>query len=498
MNTRNIFLTILIAVLSPVWLFAQNEEDALRYSQLFNAGNSARSMSMGGAFGALGADISVLSLNPAGMAVYRRSTFSVSPTYIYDNTHTTYLGNKAYDSDSRLSLGNIGMVYAYSAGNDNGWSNFNFGFSYIKRTDFYQYMTFSAINNDHSMLDYFVDNANGKSLDQLDDYQEGLAFDTWLIDTITGQPTYYGSVLSQYGDLPNSTYGESQRRRVSMGGNHSVTNFSFAANYGYKFYIGGTFTIRTVVYSRDTRHREEDVNNEIYDFKYFDYLYSLGTHGTAFTGELGAIFRPVPALRLGAAVHFPSVYKLHDNYRSYMESGFDTPDDQGNTTYKSNSRDGYYDYKLNSPFHFVGSVAFQFKKVGLLSLDYEYVDYAGMKFRNWGDNYDFFPINQNIRDAYKGTSNIRGGAEFRLGAAFLRAGMAYYGSPYKSTELNKNASTISYSGGIGYRSGMFSIDLGYSYLTHNENYVLYPNIDDDYATTWKGRHRVTATMNFYF
>ncbi len=47
-------------------VIAQNVDDALRYSQIFYGG-TARFMSMGGAFTALGGDISSLSQNPAGL-----------------------------------------------------------------------------------------------------------------------------------------------------------------------------------------------------------------------------------------------------------------------------------------------------------------------------------------------------------------------------------------------------------------------------------------------
>ncbi len=498
MNKKNILFTLAFVVLFSSGALAQNEEDALRYSQLFDAGLTARSLSMGGAFGALGADMSEMSINPAGIAVYRRSVFSITPTYLYDNTHGTYLGKRMYDSDSHFSLGNIGLVYTYNTGQDNGWVNFNFGFSSQKRTDFYKNMTISAVNDHSSMLDYFADNADGKTLDMLDNYEEGLAYDTWLIDTVAGNPNQYETVLSQYGDLPNSTYGELQRRQVLTYGSNAETNFNFSANYGYKFYVGGTFTIRSLSYSRTMKHSEDDVNNEIYDFNYFDYIYYLNTNGSAYAFSMGAIFRPVPMLRLGAAFHFPTVYRLHDSYSSTMESGFDTPDDQGYSTYTSKSPDGYYDYKLNTPFRFIGSVGLQIKKLGVVSLDYEYIDYPGMKFRNWGDTYDFSSTNEIIRNAYKGTSNIKGGAEVRFGSVFLRGGVAYYGSPYRSTELNKNASSVSYSTGIGYKTRMFSIDFGYAYLTHTENYVLYPNPDGDYASTWTGRHRVSGTISFNF
>ena len=53
-------------------LFSQSEIDALRFSREDLYG-TARAMSMGGAFGALGGDLTGVSINPAGIAVYRSS-----------------------------------------------------------------------------------------------------------------------------------------------------------------------------------------------------------------------------------------------------------------------------------------------------------------------------------------------------------------------------------------------------------------------------------------
>ena len=54
---------------------SQNETDALRYSYL-NYNGTARYAGLGGAMGALGADMSAISMNPAGMGRYSRSDFS--------------------------------------------------------------------------------------------------------------------------------------------------------------------------------------------------------------------------------------------------------------------------------------------------------------------------------------------------------------------------------------------------------------------------------------
>ena len=80
---------IIVLLFSSTILFAQNEVDALRYSENFNGG-TARYMSMGGAFGALGGDLSVLSTNPAGIAVFRTSKFSFTPGMYYNEINSNY------------------------------------------------------------------------------------------------------------------------------------------------------------------------------------------------------------------------------------------------------------------------------------------------------------------------------------------------------------------------------------------------------------------------
>ena len=57
--------------------FAQNEEDALRYSQQMSP-SSGRSWGMGGAMGALGADVSSFFTNPAGVGMYKRGGAEIS------------------------------------------------------------------------------------------------------------------------------------------------------------------------------------------------------------------------------------------------------------------------------------------------------------------------------------------------------------------------------------------------------------------------------------
>ena len=59
---------------------SQTFEDVLRYSSFYNEG-TARFNSMGGAFGALGGDLSAISINPAGSSIFIDSEFGVTLNY---------------------------------------------------------------------------------------------------------------------------------------------------------------------------------------------------------------------------------------------------------------------------------------------------------------------------------------------------------------------------------------------------------------------------------
>jgi len=89
-------------------IFAQNVDDALRYSQLFYTG-TARFMSMGGAFTALGGDMSTLSQNPAGLGVFRSSEISLSPQLLHNNTSANFHGISK-DYLYNFNLGQAGIV----------------------------------------------------------------------------------------------------------------------------------------------------------------------------------------------------------------------------------------------------------------------------------------------------------------------------------------------------------------------------------------------------
>ena len=493
---RIIVLTSIIIFSLPV-IHAQNELDALIYSQVYSIG-TARNVAMGGAFGAFGADFSTLSINPAGIGVYRSSELSITPAMYYTVTNSNYLGQNREELVSNFFLGSGGLVFTRTTGKESGLVNMNFGFGYNREDDYHQQIIMEGTNQSSSYLDYFASMADGYEPQELYPFEEGIAWDVYLIDSVIGQPLNYETVLSLWGNEPNSTYGQNQRRTLLTKGGKGEYVFSAGGNFGHKFYFGGTFGIHSLNYQQEMNHFEADQDNSITEFDYFTFRERLSSKGTAYSFKLGFMFKPIQILRLGAAIHFPYSYRIRQNYYTTIEAGYDTPDLNGDYTYQSSAyADEPYEYKVNVPFRAVGSVGVQLFKLALIGVDVEYVDYTTMRLKEGNDGYDFYDENQAIRDAYRGVVNFRGGGEVRLGLMYLRAGGAYYASPYTTSEANNGADYYSVNGGLGFREKSFFFDLAYSFSKRSEYYFLYPGNQAN-AENKMNKHGILATVGYKF
>jgi len=122
---NNLYIT-LIALLSSSFALAQNSVDVLRYSQT-NVGGTARSMAHGGAFGAVGADFSSLSINPAGIGLYKKSELSLTPTFYLSNVNSDLNGHSGFDHKNNFNMNNYGLVLVSGSAKKKGWKYFQFG-----------------------------------------------------------------------------------------------------------------------------------------------------------------------------------------------------------------------------------------------------------------------------------------------------------------------------------------------------------------------------------
>jgi hypothetical protein len=472
--------------------YSQNYNDALRYSQIFYNG-TARFNSMGGAFTALGGDLSAISLNPAGTGVFRSFEFSFTPQLFYNNTSS--LWNKTSTSDFlyTFNLGQLGVVTNIrNTGNETGLISLNVAYSYNRTNNFNESTIINGISDSSSMSDFWGSRAFGKSKMNIPD-DAWAAYQTSLIDTFPGSSTDYRSIFFNIADSTYS-YGQNIRRVIINEGYSGEHSFSLGGNFSNKFYFGATLGISTIKYIGHYQHVESfDPGIVINDFKNFSYTDHLEASGTGYSLKIGTIIKPVEFLRIGLAFHSPVVYRITEYYYDNISSEFDI---KGSLSYSNDPM--RYKYTLTTPFRVIAGIAFQIKKLALISADYEFVDYRTSRLSNASDDYNYDTENQDIKNIFRSSSNLRLGAELRLGTVYLRGGYSYYGKAFNQNEVNKNLVNNGMSFGIGTRQEKFYFDLGFSALSGTSMYYMYNDPYLDPSTNKTVKSTFAATMGFKF
>lgn len=424
-------VTIVILMTASIG-FSQSETDALRYSQLMYGG-TARFAAMGGSFGALGGDFSSLSINPAGIAVYRGSEITITPALNFSRIETTYFNTPEEDTKYDFNLGNFGAVITFptSGSDDNGgWQFVNIGFGINRHNNFNE---------------------------------------RWIARGFNDQNSFFTSIFNVDFDMPNTL--QQQLLTTSSG---SIREFvlSLGANYDDRLYLGATLGLPSVKYEQSLRYFENDLEGLNENFNSTTYNDWFKTSGSGYTFKLGAIYRISDYLRLGGAFHTPTFFKFEDKYEDSLQSDINT--DNNNYNF---SRKGLFRYKLDTPIKALGSVGFVFGNMGLINVEYEYIDYSTARLRERSlSNHQDFPdditkANEVIRNSFGQQHSIRVGGELRLNPLLLRAGYVYNSSPYKSG-VNDGQRTL-ISTGFGIRESNYSIDFAYTYAFFSDDYSMY-------------------------
>jgi hypothetical protein len=462
---------VIMAMLSLTsGIFAQNVDDALRYSQIFYGG-TARFMSMGGAFTALGGDISTLSQNPAGIGVFRASEFTITPQLFQINTKANFYG-LTKDSRYNFNLNQIGIV-SNIVSNESGLISFNIGYSFNKTNNLNSSVNIHGTNTNSSMADFWALDVNSRNNGNGVLYKDLLGnngpYETYVIDTITGYGgRQFETVFSHYGDYP-SQYGQNVRRLITNDGYTAENALSFGGNYNNKIYFGLTLGINKIRYTGHFEHLESVDKSYPGTFEDFTYTDHFENTGTGYSLKLGTIIRPVESVRIGLSFHSPTWYRINEYFTQNYSSNF-----TGFSTATFSTTPMRYKYALSTPFRALAGVAVQIKKIGLISADYEFVDYSTAKFSEAGDNYDYSDKNHELKNSLRAAHNFRVGGELRLSQLYLRTGYGYYGKAFATGEDNENMDYSSVSFGIGFREQKVSLDLGYTNFMNNQKYVLYP------------------------
>ncbi|MEO6758139.1 MAG: hypothetical protein ABIO24_01710, partial [Saprospiraceae bacterium] len=364
----------LIFLLAAVPGFAQLAGDVLRYSYL-QPGGTARYLGVGGAFGALGAEYSSLSNNPAGLAMFRSNELVVTPSLKFSRTDASLAGSPSQqDTKSNFGFDNVGFIFNTTPRSAK-WKTFNVGIGLNRLNNFHQSIYYEG-SAPGSILNNFFNDANnavnnGGSVDNLDPFGSQLAYDANAI-------YYQDNVLtSDFAGNEQAVVNRSQTLTTSGRMNELV--LSFAGNYEEKLMVGGTIGVPFVNYRLDGEYLESDpgggIDGNVPYFSALSYTEYLRTEGVGVNLKLGLTYRVSQALRIGAAFHTPTYLGLTDHYSNTFY--YDYEDGQGSVQgAEQNSPEGVSDYRLRTPWRAIGSAAVIIKKNGFLSADVEFVDYS--------------------------------------------------------------------------------------------------------------------------
>lgn len=482
-------------------LVSQNDIDAIRYSQTFFGGTS-RSKAMAGSFGALGADGSCMANNPAGIGLYRKGDINLSLGLKFFSVEAMHNGTSNKNFKASVPFDGLTLVGAWDSKlqPDNHHS---LGLSCNQIANFNGNATIEGQANFKSIANDFLASANGKPLKNLDNTYSGMAYDNYLIDR-------YDTTTNQYTSLINTKYDLIQSKTIETRGKINEWCFNYAYGYKDKLYLGATLGIPVISFSHNSVYSETDANDSmrlstnptpsyyyptegVGGFQSMSYQETYKTTGTGYNLKVGVIYRAADFIRLGASFHSPTIYNLTDGYVYKMSANYD--EGGSFTTQYPPDNGGKFNYQVITPMKFTGSVALLYKKLGVVNIDYDIINYKQASLQS--SPQEFTGVNAVIRNKYNQTSNLRVGAEANLTPMFVRLGYAMYGSPFGETFTGDFVKSF-YTGGIGFRKEKMYLDISFTKSMNSENYYMYNPKFVDKSTLKNSGTTIAVTVGSKF
>lgn len=446
---------------------------------------TARSAAMAGAMTSLGADASSMSINPAGMGMYRSNEIVFTPMMTFSRAKSNAAAFEG-NSKNRFGIGNFSMV-AKLRESSTGVTAINMGIAYNRLADFnykYSFATQGTAGSS-SIADIFAGQlaAGQITSTQLKGSYDGAGYFMW--DRF--DPTYWGAILGYKTGLINDSNGGWGRDMIgSAAGVDGYTTveskgsagewvWSLGMNFGSKFYLGfslGAATInreRHIYYGEGYSYKADPALN--YQMEHFNYDQVAKMKGTGVNFKIGAIYRPIESLRIGVAFHTPTYYSVTYSYQGGMTSEIKANNNVDDYKLDSNGYirppfseetvvlvdDGDYSWSYTSPTRLMFGVSYTIAKQLILSVDYERDWYNSMRLKDspYGALYKGY-----IKDTFKGSNTVRAGAEWR----FIPQMAVRMGYGLWSGALTDN--TAIYSSPVTYRTEYMSAGFGVALSKH--------------------------------
>ncbi|HMZ25036.1 MAG TPA: hypothetical protein PLG24_08825, partial [Saprospiraceae bacterium] len=264
---------------------AQSSLDVLRLSGQ-NLLGTARAAGTNTTMSGVGADFTTLSSNPAGIAQYRLSEIMVTPSVVDNRTKSRLADGserpETSDSKTKFRLPNLGLVIAKQ---NSDRMSYAFGFGINGYVDNSQNSLFRG-RSKGSIVERFAALANGLSLEQLDNYEAGLAWDTEAL--VQQRPD--GSYSFDYEDYKDQELNKYQS--ISASNRYNDIAISGGINLNNKILVGASIGIPTFSYNERKIYQEQDDIGAVPYFDQLQFREYKSASGVGVNGKLGIIFKP--------------------------------------------------------------------------------------------------------------------------------------------------------------------------------------------------------------
>ena len=449
---------------------------------------TARYVGMGGAMEALGADLSTMTSNPAGIGLFRKSQAALTASVLAQpsaNTDFSFDNTRAYidGKKSKVSFDQIGFVWSMANRNQ---TYVNLGFNFHKSADFMQILTAANMLQGASQTKYAANKTDYSNyIDTRYSSYKNAGDLIW-----NGVDENYNKLMGKDDEGFQNFYdGRSFLFGQYQHGYIGVYDFNISGSVKNRFWWGVTLGLHDVNYHSESYYTENFVAEKE---AYGEAREKLKIDGTGFDVKLGFIFRPVESspFRIGAYVNSPVFYDLSMRGDASLDlTDKNIVNDQGAVAVGSNAGYAVYDYRLNTPWKAGLSLGHTIGNYLALGATYEYAWYNHMDNRikdgGYYDGLDYYEssssdkyMNDHTKATLNGVSTLKLGLEYKpIPMLAVRAGYNYVSALYKDSGVRDQTLVCDPDA-----SGNTGVNVATS---------------TDY-TNWKGINRITLGLGFNY
>jgi hypothetical protein len=211
-------------------------------------------------------------------------------------------------------------------------------------------------------------------------------------------------------------------------------------------------------FNSNKSYQEKDPTDLIPVFNQLELTELLQASGTGINAKFGAILLPLPTVRIGLALHTPTLLNITENFSNSLRYTYSLPDTR---TLTASSPEGRFEYRIITPWKAIGSLGYLIPGFGFVSAEVDYVDYsnASFTFKNpsLSDRQYQRVLNDDVKRRLGSAFNFRTGAEYAKSIWRVRAGLSWEGSPFRGDDQYM----FGYSLGAGIRENAFFADLAF-------------------------------------